>query len=459
VWRYALAVGLAFASLLLRAQLVPWDDTRAFLLLPLTAACLAAWLGGAGPGWLATALMAGTLVLSGDFSPRALEGPGMLLGAGLLLSALFGAGRRGSEQFRELEERLAALGDCSPAMLWVSGPDGKRTYFNASWTEFTGRPLHQLLGDRWAECIHPEDTARYWDAWRAALKARRPFEVALRLRHQDGSYHFVVCRAAPRYGPDGSFLGYVGSCIDMTERHQIERELRGREEALQAAARRKDQALAALSHEWRTPLAALVAAVAGLRLGLSEEVAAAQWDIVERQVDRLSALGDELLDAFRSGVALAPRPETLQPASVPRRTTQGPRLRLLVIEDNADTATALAEFLERVGHEVEVAHDGVEGYEAAVRGNFDAILCDIGLPGMTGYEVARALHAREDGLTPPLLAISGYGEDEDRQRTQEAGFDLHLTKPINPNHLLDVLMDLLRRKGGKSPLKQASAAS
>ena len=130
-----------------------------------------------------------------------------------------------------------------------------------------------------------------------------------------------------------------------------------------------------------------------------------------------------------------------------------------MIEDNADTATALAEFLGRSGHEVAVAHDGVEGYEAAMKGNFDAILCDIGLPGMTGYEVARALQSREEVVTVPLLAISGYGEDEDIQRTQEAGFDLHLTKPIDPNHLLDVLTDLLRRKGNKAPLKQASAAS
>jgi CheY-like chemotaxis protein len=275
--------------------------------------------------------------------------------------------------------------------------------------------------------------------------------VALRLRHQDGSYHFAMCRAAPRYGPDGSFLGHVGSCVDMTERHQIERELRRREEALQSAARRKDQALAALSHEWRTPLAALVNAVALLRMGLSEEEEEeAAWDIIDRQVHRLSSLGDELLDAFRSGVTLAPRPETLQPASVPRRPTQAQRLRLLVIEDNADTATALAEFLGRSGHEVAVAHDGLEGYEAAVKGNFDAILCDLGLPGMTGYEVARALLAREDASLGPLLAISGYGEDEDRQRTQEAGFDLHLTKPIDPNHLLDVLTDLLRRKGNRA---------
>lgn len=460
LWRWALALGLVLSAFALRALLVPWSDAREYLLLPLTAACLAALLGGTGAGWLATAVAVGLLCLAVNFSPPELPGPLTLLASGGLLSFLIGRrapGAAGQEdaaerlrvQLREREERLAALADCSPAMLWVSGSDGQRTYFNAPWMEFTGRPLEQLLGDHWAECIHPEDVGRYWDTSRSALKARRPFEVALRLRKHDGTYHFAMCRAAPRFGPDGTFLGYVGSCIDMNERHQIERELRGREEALQQAARRKDQALSALSHEWRTPLAALVNAVALLRMGVTGQGAAEAWEIIDRQVNRLSALGDELLDAFRSGVALGPRPE-LQTASLAPRPTPAARLRLLVIEDNTDTATALAEFLGRVGHEVEVVYDGREGYEAALKGQFDAILCDLGLPGMTGYEVARSLNAREGYQPPPLLAISGYGEDEDRVRSQEAGFDLHLTKPINPNDLLGVLADVLSSKGNKA---------
>lgn len=107
--------------------------------------------------------------------------------------------------------------------------------------------------------------------------------------------------------------------------------------------------------------------------------------------------------------------------------------RCLVIEDNADAAESMGLLLELSGHEVEIAHDGKQGLEAAKRFLPDVVLCDIGLPGgLDGYEVARRM--REDpalGRTK-LIALSGYGQEEDQRRAREAGFDVHLTKPADP---------------------------
>jgi signal transduction histidine kinase len=106
--------------------------------------------------------------------------------------------------------------------------------------------------------------------------------------------------------------------------------------------------------------------------------------------------------------------------------------RVLVVEDNLDTAETLRDLLDLSGFEVEIAGSGGEGVAAAHRFHPDVVLCDLGLPGMNGYEVASAL--RRDPVTARarLIAITGYGGDEDRRRSREAGFEVHLTKPVDP---------------------------
>jgi CheY-like chemotaxis protein len=119
-------------------------------------------------------------------------------------------------------------------------------------------------------------------------------------------------------------------------------------------------------------------------------------------------------------------------------SSRGLSRRVVVIEDNVDAAESLQLLLEIWGHQVEMVHDGPAGLEAVRRFEPDVVLCDIGLPdGMDGYEVARRL--RSAGSTARLVALTGYGQQEDQQRALDAGFDLHLTKPVEPAALQKLL--------------------
>ena len=123
------------------------------------------------------------------------------------------------------------------------------------------------------------------------------------------------------------------------------------------------------------------------------------------------------------------------------QSTRQPRLsrRVLVVDDNLDAAESLADLLRHVGHEVKVAQDGPGALELAARFDPEVAVLDIGLPVMDGYELAAALKAREEAGPIRLIALTGYGQEKDRQRSREAGFDAHLVKPVEIDALLAAL--------------------
>jgi CheY-like chemotaxis protein len=115
---------------------------------------------------------------------------------------------------------------------------------------------------------------------------------------------------------------------------------------------------------------------------------------------------------------------------------------VLVVDDNADAAESVAMVLRVRGHEVRTAHDGPAALNAAEQYRPEAVLLDIGLPGMDGYEVARRLRERAWMKGVRLVALTGYGQEEDKRRAAEAGFDQHLTKPVDPAALENLLAGL-----------------
>jgi two-component system CheB/CheR fusion protein len=116
------------------------------------------------------------------------------------------------------------------------------------------------------------------------------------------------------------------------------------------------------------------------------------------------------------------------------------------VEDNSDAAEVLAEYLESLGHEVTVARDGPAALEAAARVHPDIALLDIGLPGMDGYEVGRRLRQDAGAGGPILVALTGYGQEEDRRRSRDSGFAHHLTKPFEAAALERLLAELGRAR-------------
>jgi CheY-like chemotaxis protein len=133
---------------------------------------------------------------------------------------------------------------------------------------------------------------------------------------------------------------------------------------------------------------------------------------------------------------------TSHPESSLRSTGQdAPSRHILVVEDSADSRLALQSLLEIAGHRVEVAEDGWQGLALVLGSRPDIALIDIGLPGIDGYEMARRVRAAPDGHRICLVALTGYGQPADRERSAEAGFDAHLVKPIDLDDLARIIRD------------------
>ena len=492
--------------------------------------------------------------------------------------------RRARAALEESEARFRVMADQTPVPLWMSDPDRRYVYVNRAWLAFTGRALDDELGDGWTAGIHPEDFGPRQAAFAEAFDARQSFTLEYRLRRHDGAYRWVLDHGAPRFDGDGTFAGYIGACLDITER----------KEALSTLGifeQRKSAFLASLAHELRNPLAPIRSSIELLQrvaTGGDPRVARAQ-EIIERNCARLAGLVDDLLDLSRidsGNVQLAHDPVDIAPiieravarhaapmhdrgqrldielpaerlvvdgdearieqmlsilignasthapqdgqvvvaahanagpveicvtdngagideqrlpllfdlfdkASEPTATAgeglgtglaivarlarllggsvrvesagkdQGSRfvlslptaaqepttsahdtavngqrsVRLLVVDDNVDAADAIGTLLSLNGYDVATAHDPDEAMTRAAAFDPDVILLDIGLPGMTGYELARKLHDDRVARRAKLIAITGYGQPGDTEQAREAGFDGYLVKPVDLEQL------------------------
>lgn len=677
---------------------------------------------------------------------------------------------RGSwiKRLSESERRFRHMADHAPVLIWIADVDKMGTWFNRPWLDFTGRTLDQEIGHGWTESIHPDDRERALKEYQEAFDARQSFTMDFRCRRHDGQYRWLADSGTPLYGQENEFTGYIGSCIDVTDRlvaHEerqllvvqlmqrsselavlskatqdvnqvldadsilstlvkaallmtgaeggmagnvesdvlrfreyhrreqrtaIDLEFRagdalgipnwimvhrrpylsddafrdevirpdvraafsvhnfiavpifGRDDRLlgclelhnkpspeqftqhdveklqglaagaaialenagllhqvREADRRKDEFLAMLAHELRNPLAPVRSAIDVLRLDDErDEPTQELFEIMDRQISHMGRLIDDLLDVSRItrgrislqrreidlaalvntvvadhrqvtanagltltanvapepmwvlgdetrlaqvldnlftnavkftdrggaielalslgsepneaelsmrdtgigigsedlprifnafaqadhtldrrrgglglGLALAkgiielhggriqaastglgkgstislqlpliPAPKPAAP-TVAMRLSSTTRLRVLIVEDNRDAADTLRMLLKAHGYEVSVAYSGPEGLEAATLLKPDVVLCDIGLPGMDGFAVASALRKLPVGDQPRLVALSGYGREEDRVRALQSGFDDHLTKPADVEKVLGKLTE------------------
>jgi PAS domain S-box-containing protein len=229
--------------------------------------------------------------------------------------------RRLEAELAASEARFRGIAEQSPALIWRTDAGGRYDYFNRTWCEFRGHSLEHEIGDGagWLEAIHPEDRPGYIETFRAAFERREPFTATFRLLRRDGQYRWLTDRGTP-YRDDGqTFLGYLGSSLDITDRVELESLLQQQRALAEEAARHKTRLMSAMSHDARTPLNAVVLSVDLLEATLGDHpdpVVVQDLRTIRNAVGNVLELLGDLLSLTRIDAGADPveaRPFALEP--------------------------------------------------------------------------------------------------------------------------------------------------
>ncbi len=302
--------------------------------------------------------------------------------------------RRTEEALRVSEERLRLALEATSEVVWDWSVAADRIYHSPRWAEMLGYPPERTP-ECWAQLspyFHPDDLAIVErETSRAVAGDTDTYAFEHRVRTASGEWVWLLARArVVERDARGVAVRIVGVCANIS------------------AQKRTEQALREVDH----------------------------GGTVEARSDG-PGTGAEL--TVRMPLDVTPAADGPPPA-----TERGPSLHIVAVEDDEDAAMILGEVLGFVGHRAEVARNGPDALELVRRLRPDLVLCDIGLPGMSGYDVARAIRADPDVRHIPLVALTGYASPPDVQRAVEAGFDCHLAKPIQPEELSLVLTRVAR---------------
>jgi two-component system, chemotaxis family, CheB/CheR fusion protein len=192
------------------------------------------------------------------------------------------------EALAESEKRFHRLSDHAPVMIWMTDTDQNCNFVNKTWLDFTGKTMDQEVGNGWYNGIHADDKEKFVNTYNEAYQKRNEFKADYRLKRADGEYRWVMAHGVPRYTNDGTFIGYIGTSIDITERIDLEKQ--------------KDDFMGIASHELKTPVTSIKAYTQILHEKFKKSEDTATTGILGRldnQIDKLTSLINTLLDVAR----------------------------------------------------------------------------------------------------------------------------------------------------------------
>ena len=294
--------------------------------------------------------------------------------------------------------------DIAPVPMWMSGADTRFTYFNKCWLDFTGRPVETERGQGWTESIHQDDRQNYQSAYQEAFSNRRPFRAEFRLRSTDGGYRWLLNVGSPMHDESGSFTGYLGSCIDITERKIAEQAVAtvsGR--LIEAQEQERSRLARELHDDINQRLALLAIELEQLRLNppAAKSVLAKRIDDLQQTTLDISrdvqALSHELHSSKLDFLGLVPAfssfcREFSQQKKVAVHFTHGD----IPVWVPRDVSLCLFRVLQEASHNV-VKHSGVSRFDVELRGVADHAYLTIRDTGK-GFDTAAAVSARGLGL-------------------------------------------------------------
>lgn len=182
--------------------------------------------------------------------------------------------KRADSAVRESEQRFRLVANTAPVLIWMSGPDKMCNYFNQPWLDFTGRTLEEEMGDGWTEGVHKEDLRRCVETYVQAFDRREQFKMEYRLRRYDGEYRWILDIGVPRFNADYSFAGYIGSCMDISDRKLAEQVLTTvNRRLIEAQERERSRIARELHDDMGQRLALLAVALQQMRLSLPASAA------------------------------------------------------------------------------------------------------------------------------------------------------------------------------------------
>jgi two-component system, sensor histidine kinase PdtaS len=191
-------------------------------------------------------------------------------------------------------QRFSELADAAPVLIWRAGPDRDFNYFNVPWLRFTGRSLAEESGEGWLDGVHPEDRQRCRETLAGAFAAGQEFSLDFRLRRHDGAWRWVLDSGRPFYLADGSFGGFLGSCVDITDRKEAEVNAARALADARRAIRQRDVLLAEVHHRVKNNLQVILSLLALRGRHLENDSCRSELDKIGRRIQAIAIVQQEL---------------------------------------------------------------------------------------------------------------------------------------------------------------------